>query len=60
VALASTAKLAVPLSATYAAKDLGILDPELFSAIVIVSVATSMIVPLAPAPLGRRSTPAGA
>ena len=53
VAVSSTAKLAVPLSATYAARDLGILDPELFSAIVIVSVATSMLAPLVLPPLRR-------
>jgi Kef-type K+ transport system membrane component KefB len=47
VAVSSTAKLAVPLSATYAARDLGLLDSELFSAIVIVSVATSMLAPVA-------------
>lgn len=47
VGMASTVKLTVPLSATYAARDLGILDAELFSAIVIASVATSMFVPLA-------------
>lgn len=58
VAVSSTAKLAVPLSATYAARDLGILDPELFSAIVLVSVATSMIAPLILAPLRRRTAPA--
>ena len=54
VGVASTAKLAVPLSATYAARDLGILDSELFSAIVIVSVVTSVLVPLVLAPLRRR------
>lgn len=45
-AVASTVKLTVPLSATYVARDLGILDAELFSAIVIVSVVTSMFAPL--------------
>jgi Kef-type K+ transport system membrane component KefB len=46
VGVASTVKLAVPLSATYAARELGILDGELFSAIVTVSVATSVFPPL--------------
>jgi Kef-type K+ transport system membrane component KefB len=55
VAVSSTAKLTVPLSATYAARDLGILDPELFSAIVILSVTTSMLAPVALVPF-RRST----
>jgi Kef-type K+ transport system membrane component KefB len=54
VGTASTAKLAVPLSATYAARDLGILDPELFSAVVIVSVTTSIFVPGVLALAGRR------
>ncbi len=56
VAISSTSKLAVPLSATYAARDLGILDAELFSAIVIVSVVTSMLAPLALSPF--RQVPA--
>jgi Kef-type K+ transport system membrane component KefB len=47
VGLASTLRLAVPLSATYAARDLGIIDVRLFSAIVILSVVTSMLGPLA-------------
>lgn len=46
ISVASTVKLTVPLSATYVARDLGILDAELFSAIVIMSVATSMLAPL--------------
>lgn len=46
VAVASTVKLTVPLSATYAARDLGLIDAEMFSALVIVSVATSMVSPL--------------
>lgn len=54
VAICSTPKLAVPLSITYAARDLGLLEPELFSAIIIVSVATSMLAPLLLAPLRRR------
>jgi len=54
VSVASTAKLAVPLSVTYAARDLGILDAELFSSLVVVSVATSMLAPLLLLPLGRR------
>jgi Kef-type K+ transport system membrane component KefB len=58
VALSSTAKLAVPLSATYAARDLGILDAKLFSAIVIVTVATSILAPLAVGPLRRRAATA--
>ena len=55
VAISSTAKLAVPLSVTYAARDMGIVDSELFSAIVLVSVATSTLVPLALVPYRRRS-----
>lgn len=47
VAVSSTAKLAVPLSATYAARDLGILDQTLFSAIVIAAAASSLLAPLA-------------
>jgi Kef-type K+ transport system membrane component KefB len=46
VGLASTVKLAVPLSATYAARELGILDAELFSAVVTTSVMTSIVAPL--------------
>jgi len=57
VSVSSTAKLAVPLSATYAARDLGILDPELFSSIVIVSVATSMLAPAFLSLLARRAKP---
>lgn len=45
-AVASTAKLTWPLATTYAARDLGILDARLFSAIVIMSVATSFVAPL--------------
>ena len=44
---ASMAKLAVPLTSTYAARDLGILDADLFSSIVVVSVLTSVLAPLA-------------
>jgi Kef-type K+ transport system membrane component KefB len=51
--IASTAKLAVPLSATYAARDLGILGAELFTAIVLTAVATSMLAPLLVAALAR-------
>lgn len=54
IAVSSTAKLAVPLSATYAARDLGILDQELFSAIVIAAVASSMLGPLVLASLRPR------
>lgn len=54
VSICSTAKLAVPLSATYAARDLGILDQDLFSAIAITAVATSMLAPLVLSSLGRR------
>lgn len=46
IGVASTLKLAVPLSATYAARDLGLIDTRIFSAIVIVSVVTSMLGPL--------------
>lgn len=56
VSVSSTAKLAVPLSATYAARDLGIIDAPLFSAIVITSVATSMLAPLGLLLLRRRET----
>jgi Kef-type K+ transport system membrane component KefB len=58
VAISSMAKLAVPLSATYAARDLDILDADLFSAIVIVSVATSTLVPLALVPFQRAQSEA--
>lgn len=54
--VASTAKLAVPLSATYAARDLGILSQELFTAIVLTAVATSMLAPLLLTLLMRGST----
>ncbi len=47
VAVSSTAKLAVPLSATYAAYDLNLLDQALYSAIVITAVATTLFAPLA-------------
>jgi len=47
VGVASSAKLAVPLAATYAARDLGILDADLFSAIIIASVVLAVVVPLA-------------
>lgn len=46
VAIASTVRLTVPLSASYAAQGLGILDTRLFSAIVLVSVVSSMAGPL--------------
>lgn len=57
VSISSTAKLAVPLSATYAARDLGILDADLFSAIVITAVATSMLAPLGLVLMRRRAAP---
>ncbi|UCC24761.1 MAG: cation:proton antiporter [Gemmatimonadales bacterium] len=44
--VASTMKLAVPLSATYVASDLGLIDARLFSALVLLSVATSLLPPL--------------
>lgn len=44
--VASSAKLAVPLAAAYAARDLGILDADLFSAIIVTSVALAFLVPL--------------
>ena len=56
VAVASMAKLALPLSATYAAKDLGLIDTELFSAIVIVSVLTSVLMPVILGPLRRKES----
>lgn len=59
IAVSSTTKLAVPLSATYAARGLGILGPELFSALVIVSVATSIFAPLVLVALRWRITRAG-
>lgn len=43
--VASGAKLAVPLTATYAARDLGILDADLFSAIIVASVIIAVVVP---------------
>jgi Kef-type K+ transport system membrane component KefB len=59
--VASGAKLAVPLTATYAARDLGILDADLFSAIIVASVIIAVVVPLALAAITRRSRePAGA
>ena len=58
VSVSSTAKLAVPLSATYAARDLGILDADLFSSIVIVSVATSILAPLVLSLIARPARPA--
>lgn len=42
----STAKLGLPLTTTYAARELGILDADLFSAVVILSVVTSVLAPL--------------
>jgi Kef-type K+ transport system membrane component KefB len=42
---ASTAKLAVPLTATYAARDLGVVDGRLYSAIIVVSVVSSIVAP---------------
>lgn len=56
VGVASMAKLALPLSATYAAKDLGLIDAELFSAIVIVSVLTSVLMPILLGPLRRKES----
>lgn len=55
VAVASTVRLTVPLSATYAAQGLGILDTPLFSAIVIVSIASSMLAPIALSLVSGRS-----
>lgn len=46
VGVSSTVRLTVPLSATYAAQSLGILDTRLFSAIVLVSVVSSMLAPV--------------
>lgn len=59
IAVSSTAKLAVPLSATYAARDLGILDQALFSAIVIATVVTLVFAPLVLSMIGRRAPAAG-
>lgn len=49
----------MPLSATYAARDLGILDAELFSTIVLLSLATSIFAPLALLPLRSPGSIAG-
>ena len=57
-AVSSTAKLAVPLTATYAARDLGILDAELFSAIVVTAIATSVLAPLLASLISRPSASA--
>lgn len=53
IAVSSTTKLAVPLSATYAARSLGIIDARLFSAIVVVAVVTSIGAPLVLSRLGH-------
>lgn len=57
VGVSSTVRLTVPLSATYAAQDLGILDTPLFSAIVVLSVVSSILAPLLLSLFGRRSAP---
>lgn len=57
--VASGAKLAVPLTATYAARDLGILDADLFSAIIVASVIIAVVVPLAVAGLTHRPAELG-
>lgn len=54
---ATTGKLVVPLTSTYAARELGIVDAELFSALVIVSVVSSIFAPVV-ASLVARGTPA--
>ena len=56
--VASTAKLAVPLTATYAAYDLAIIEAELFSAIVVLSVVTAVLAPLLVSALARSSSAA--
>lgn len=56
--LATTAKLAVPLTATYAAYDLAIIEAELFSAIVVLSVITAVLAPLLVSLVLRRTAPA--
>ena len=43
---ATTAKLAVPLTVTYAAHDLGVVDARLYSALIVVSVASSVAAPV--------------
>lgn len=55
VGVSSSAKLAVPLTATYAARDLGLVDSDLFSAIVVGSVAIAVLVPLAVAAMTRHA-----
>lgn len=55
IGVASTMKLTVPLSATYVARDLGLIDSQLFSALVVLSVATSMIAPLVLSLIRRRA-----
>ena len=54
--VASTAKLAVPLTATYAAYDLAIIEAELFSAIVVLSVSTAVLAPLLVSAIMRRGS----
>jgi len=54
--VASSAKLAVPLAAAYAARDLGILDADLFSAIIVTSVALAFLVPLTVSAMTRERT----
>lgn len=43
--LGSSVKLAVPITATYAALKRGIIGPDLFTAVVVVSVLTALLLP---------------
>lgn len=45
--LASSVKLAVPITVTYAALQEGIIGPDLFTAVVIISLLTTLIMPIA-------------
>jgi Kef-type K+ transport system membrane component KefB len=57
IAVASTMKLTVPLSVTYVARDLGLIDTTMFSALVMLSVVTSLGAPLFLSLLTRRTAP---
>lgn len=52
--IVSTARLAVPIAATYAGFKAGLLDAPLLTAVVVGSVATSLFAPLALSAAGRR------
>ncbi len=44
--LASSVKLAVPITATYAALQEGVIGPDLFTAVVIISLLTTLVIPI--------------